>query len=131
MTSQRARSALIFLFLAGAAAGGCAGRPAGNTANRNTLTLDEMQQAGHADVFLTVQALRPQWLHRRGTTSLRASGGATIKVYLDDMLLGGPESMRQITTRSISSIRYYTDLEASERWGLDHGSGAIVVSTRR
>jgi len=129
MIHNRARIALITMVLAGAAA--CAGRPSGATGNRNVLALDEMQQAGHADVFLTVQALRPQWLHRRGTTSLNRSGGATIKIYLDDMLLGGPDSMRQVSTRSISSIRYYTELEASERWGLDHGSGAIVVTTRR
>jgi hypothetical protein len=34
-------------------------------------------------------------------------------------------------TRSIATIRWLDGLAASERWGLDHGAGAIVVSTRR
>jgi hypothetical protein len=54
-----------------------------------------------------------------------------VKVYLDGSLLGGTESLRQITTRSISTIRYLNGLEASERWGLDHDLGAIVVTTRK
>jgi hypothetical protein len=28
-------------------------------------------------------------------------------------------------------MRYFDGLQASQRWGLDHGMGAIVVSTRR
>lgn len=88
-----------------------------------------MAKAGYPDAFTTVQSLRPQWLQRRGSTSLRG-GEVQIKVYLDGTLLGGPENLRQITTRSISSIRYLDGLQASERFGFDHGQGAIVVSTR-
>jgi len=54
----------------------------------------------------------------------------SIKVYLDGSLMGGPEQLRQIQVRSISSIRFLDGLEATNRWGLDHGLGAIVVSTR-
>jgi hypothetical protein len=54
-----------------------------------------------------------------------------IKVYLDGTLLGGPDQLRQIMIRSITTIRWMDGLAASERWGLDHGAGAIVVSTRR
>ena len=97
-------------------------------ASRNLLTREEMLQAGYPDAFATVQSLRPQWLQRRGPTSLR--GTETIKVYLDGFLLGGPDNLKQIMIRSIATIRYMDGLEASERWGLDHGAGAIVVSTR-
>ena len=96
---------------------------------RAVLSSEEMLKAGFPDVFTTVQSLRPQWLQRRGGTSLRRSG--EIKVYLDGSLLGNTESLKQITTRSISTIRYFTGLEASERWGLDHDMGAILVTTRR
>ena len=88
-----------------------------------------MQAAGYTDALTTVQSLRPQWLHHRGATSINLP--ETVKVYLDDSLLGGPEQLRQITIRSISSMRYFDGLQASQRWGLDHGMGAIVVSTRR
>lgn len=51
-------------------------------------------------------------------------------MYLDDSLLGGPDYLKQIAVSSISSIRFVDGLDASNRWGLDHGMGAIVVLTR-
>jgi hypothetical protein len=88
-----------------------------------------MLQAGYSDAFTTVQTLRPQWLRQRGALSITQR--ESVKVYLDGSLYGGAESLRQITTRSISSIRYLDALEATQRYGLDHGQGAIVVSTRK
>lgn len=70
---------------------------------------------------------------RTGCRSAAAhpAGPKSIKIYLDGSLLGGPDQLGTIATRSVSSMRYYTGLEASERWGLDDGQGAIVVTTRR
>lgn len=104
------------------------GRRAGGSENRNVITTEEMRATGFADVFRVVEALRPQWLRTRGVTTL--AGRESVKVYLDDLLLGGPDQLQQITTRSISSIRYLDGNEATQRWGLDHGHGAILVLTR-
>jgi hypothetical protein len=125
------RALLVSALLLTAGVAGCFpknGATATAQAPRNMLSRDEMIQAGYPDAFATVQSLRPQWLQAKGATSIRAS--ETVKVYLDGTLLGGPDQLRQITTRSITSIRYLSGLEASERWGLDHGAGAIVVVTR-
>jgi hypothetical protein len=100
-----------------------------NRDQRTALLAEEMQAAGYSDALTTVQSLRPNWLRKRGASSITTV--ETIKVYLDDSLLGGPETLQQITIRSIASIRYFDGLEATQRWGLDHGQGAIVVSTRR
>lgn len=124
------RKVVLLAFVLLASVEACAPPTSGTTPadSRNVLSRDEMLQAGYPDAFGTVQSLRPQWLQRRGTTSLR--GGETIKVYLDGSLMGGPDQLRQIMTQSIANIRFLDGLEASERWGLDHGAGAIVVSTR-
>jgi hypothetical protein len=45
--------------------------------------------------------------------------------------MGGTDQLRQILVRSITTIRYMDALEATNRWGLDHGLGAILVSTRQ
>lgn len=126
MSLRIARLAALLLLVAACSKPAPSGSPA---QYRNTLSAEEMLRAGYPDAFTTVQSLRPAWLQRRGATSLR--GGTSIKVYMDGSLLGGIEQMRQVMTRSISSIRYLDGLEASERWGLDHGQGAIVVTTRR
>lgn len=122
------RVAYISLLLMVAA---CAGRSAGSgtRVDRALISEEELRAAGYHDAYSTVQLLRPQWLNRRGpsTITLRES----VKVYLDGSLLGGPEYLQQITVSSISSMRYLDGIEATQRWGLDHGLGAILVISRR
>jgi hypothetical protein len=98
-------------------------------ADRKLLTVEEIAKTGSTDAFTAVQALRPHWLTKRGVSSVNLR--ETIKVYLDGNLMGGPEFLRQISTNSISSIRHLDGLEATQRYGLDHGVGAILVFTRR
>ena len=97
-------------------------------ADRSLLNTEEIARAGAQDAYTAVQTLRPHWLSVRGASSFRQ--GVTVKVYLDGNLMGGPENLRQITTSSIREIRYMDGLEATQRYGLDHGQGAILVSTR-
>jgi hypothetical protein len=118
----------VFLLLLAACAT-VPGQRRGGGADHRVITEEEIRAAGYSDAFRLVQSLRPQWLRSRGVTSL--SQRETIKVYLDGSLLGGPEQLQQITASSISSVRFLDAIEATQRWGLDHGQGAIVVSTRR
>jgi hypothetical protein len=108
-----------------------AGTPSSSSprADRSQLTLEEINRTGSQDAYSAVQMLRPQWLTKRGTSSVNLS--ETIKVYLDGNLMGGPEFLRQIPTNSINTIRHLDGLEATQRYGLDHGVGAILVFTRR
>jgi hypothetical protein len=92
------------------------------------ITSDEMKQSSFANAYEVVETLRPQWFRTRGRASLSQS--VVVKVYLDGALLGGPDQMRHITTRALTSIRYLDGSEATLRWGLDHGQGAIVISTQ-
>lgn len=118
---------VVVLGLAGAA---CSTRSdSGSTrSNAKVITTAEMQASGHQDAYSLVQTLRPQWLRVRGTSSFNLT--ETVQVYLDGSRMGGPEQLRQISTHSISSLRYLDGLEATQRFGLDHGAGAIVISTR-
>ena len=128
-------------FLLGALIVGCVGNapppqtevvtqaPERRAASRNVLTGDDLDATRFRTAFEVVEALRPHWLRIRGNTSLRAV--ESVKVYLDDSLLGTPEQLKQVTTASIASIRFMDGPEASVRWGLDHGHGAIILSTRR
>lgn len=115
--------------VAGTATACASGRPGSESRrDQRTLMAEELRASGYQDAFSAVQALRPQWLWTRGTTSINQA--ETVKVYLDGSLMGGVEQLRQIPVRSIASIRHLDGLEATNRWGLDHGLGAIMVSTR-
>lgn len=117
--------AALALPLSACASGGSG---SGSRTEQRTLAAEEMQGSGYQDAFSAIQALRPQWLWTRGATSIHQT--ESVKVYLDGSLLGGVDQLRQIPVRSIATIRRLDGLEATNRWGLDHGLGAILVSTR-
>lgn len=125
---MRYLGALAAVLLAAACAGGPAPRSTSASGPR-VIDTAELQASAYATAFDAVQALRPQWLRARGRTSLTQQ--EFVKVYLDNSLMGGPEQLRSITLKSVSTIRYLDGVEATQRWGLDHGQGAISVSTRR
>jgi hypothetical protein len=97
--------------------------------DRNLLESEEILQSGTSDALSAVRTLRPQWLRHRGVSSINLR--ESIKIYVDNTLVGGPDYLRQITTNSVESMRYMDGLEATQRWGLDHGVGAIMVFTVR
>src|SRR5262245_12918747 len=112
MTAARARiTGLLLLMLIA----GCGGRGVARADRqlRTLLSSEEMLAAGYPDAFTTVQSLRPHWLNQRGVSSLTAR--EFVKVYLDGSLLGGPDQLKQITVRSIGTIRYLDGLEATQR----------------
>ena len=53
-----------------------------------------------------------------------------IWVYYDQTRLGGVETLRTVTVNSIAYIRHYSGLDATTRWGIDHGAGVIFISSR-
>jgi hypothetical protein len=108
----------------------CSGRGApSERRDPSVLTEAEIEASGYTDAFSMVQALRPQWLRTRGATSLTQR--EFVQVYVDGSRMGSPETLQQLPVSTISSMRYLTGLEATQRWGLDHGAGAIVVLTKR
>jgi hypothetical protein len=50
-------------------------------------------------------------------------------VYLDGVRMGGIDQLRTIDVRPVTYIRFFDGIAATARWGLDHGAGAIYVST--
>lgn len=109
---------------------GCAasGRKASAPADRSALTPEEIRSTAGTNALTVVQTLRPQWLRMRGTSTLDRR--ESVKVYLDGSLMGGADQLRHINAHSISSMKHLDGLEATQRYGLDHGQGAILVFTR-
>jgi hypothetical protein len=92
------------------------------------ITQEQIRQNRFTNAYDVVAALHANWLQPRGTDSFNTP--SQVQVYYDNSRLGGIETLRTLTTQSIVYIRYYNGTEATTRWGLDHGAGAIVVSSR-
>jgi hypothetical protein len=107
----------------------CGPRAVGTPRDRNFITTEELRASGRADAYAAVEALRPLWLRSPGPSSI-ALGRQSVQVYLDGSLMGELGQLRQIPTHSVSSMRFIDGPDATQRWGLNHGMGAIVVATR-
>ena len=116
----------LSIIIAGCAAGGATS--SGPRSDRSALTAEEIQSTGGTDALTVIQTLQPQWLQMRGTATLDRR--ASVKVYLDGSLMGGPDQLRHINAHSINSMKHLDGMEATQRYGLDHGQGAILVFTR-
>lgn len=127
----KGRIAVLLIALSGSA---CSIRPQVDTSggipspDLTVITRGQLLQNHFHDVYDAVASMRANWLQLRGPDSfVRPS---QILVYLDDIRVGGIETLHSIPIGSVQYLRHIDGLEATSRWGVDHGAGVIFVSTR-
>jgi hypothetical protein len=108
---------------------GCAGASTGARPrfDFSVLTHEQLDERNYQNVLEAVQTLRANWLNERGPDSFASP--SRIWVYLDNTRMGGVQSLAQIPTRSISSVRRVSGIDATARWGIGHSAGVISVMT--
>ena len=135
MSSRRTGTVALALFLASIPILGCAstgGQSGGESVDPNRLTREEILGAEATNLYEVVQRLRPRWLVVRSQRSF--SMETEIVVFQNDMDLGGPEALRQMTPELAYEIEYLEGSRAATALpGLMSGrhiQGAIIVRTR-
>jgi hypothetical protein len=126
MRTASVRPAILSLLVAACAARTPSGQ--GPLPDRDVLTQADLVEHHFATAYEAVQALRPNWMQVRGANTLLNPQNQVI-VYLNDTRLGGVDTLKQITTPAIVTIRHLDGIAATARWGLDHGQGVILVTT--
>jgi len=119
---------LIFLVLIGCASGGGTSRPT-TSHNRNLISEAEIRESHAQDVYQLVRELRAFWLSTRGVTSVRDP--MPVMVYIDGVRAGSTERLRDLQPKDVSELRYLSSTEATQMYGTNHPSGAILVTSRR
>lgn len=123
-------------------------RPGGRTApeptpRRDVLTREEVQDNQGGSLYEIIRSTRPEWLRTRGIGSMRetprgaAAGGTvvinpgipSIRVYLDDVELGGVNALRSLAPGMVEEVVFLDSAAATHRWGAGHLHGAILVRT--
>ena len=117
---------ILLLVMAACASSGTQRR----TVRRDTrsLSAEEIRTSSASNLYDVIRSHRPEWLIKRGQTSINLEGD--IVVYVDNVALGGPESLRSIDVQSVQFVRFLNASEAQMRFGVGHMHGAIVVTTR-
>ena len=112
-------------------AAGCASTGSGGGSNRAVITAEEIQASQASNVFQLIQSVRGSWLTSRGPMTLQAGGADNpeIVVYVDGTRFGGVNELRGLATPGITLIQRMSASEATQRFGIGHSLGAILVST--
>jgi hypothetical protein len=122
-----------FHVLALAAAIACASAGAGSAGsvrNTNVITEQEIAASHESNAYDIISVLRPTYLKTRGHNTIHGAGSDFATVFMDGQHYGELTSLRNIPAAQIREIRYYGATEASNKFGLQAGGGAIDVRTR-
>jgi hypothetical protein len=124
------RLTTVVILLSVAAACASSGTQRRTAARRDTrsLSAEEIRTSSASNLYDAIRSHRPEWLIKRGQTSINLEGD--IVVYIDNVALGGPESLKSIDVQSVQHVRFLNASEAQMRFGVGHMHGAIVVTTR-
>jgi hypothetical protein len=119
--------------LMGALALGAACATGGERAGGSGAVLDaaEIQAAGPQirTAYDAIEQLRPQFLRTRANPTVGGSRLDPVRVYVDGTPWGEPESLRSMRAEEVVRIRFIRPNDAQTRYGLNHGSGALEVTT--
>ena len=98
--------------------------------DRQLLTRDAILSTQYTNMYDVIQALRGNWLRTRAAESIQGKS-STVQVYLDNQRLSGADELKSMPPTNVATVRYYDPIQASARWGMDHGAGAIYILTAR
>jgi len=122
LVRRLALAALVSFSAACASHGASSPRP-----NRDVLTQQEMLAGHFITVGDAVSALRSNWLNVHPNTLTTTQ--EDVVIYYDSNRLGGPGELGNINVRDVRYVRHLDAVEATQRYGVGHSQGAIVVSS--
>ena len=128
--SSPTRFSLLSLTLLVACAGGTrGGSQTPRPRSAGVLTGAEMREAGFRDAYEALVALRPEILFRARDAVADNHAPVEPVVYIDDQVAGGLETLRQISTSWVASIRLIKMSTPEPQFMSGVRTGAIVVRT--
>jgi len=132
MNGTRQRRAMVVLLSAGMLWGCASTKAEKQSTDPNLITREQIMATNANNLHDVVMRLRPQWLRTPAATSINMN--TEIVVFQDQMQLGGPDALRQLSPELAYEIRYMDGVRASAVLpGLMSGrhiEGVIIVSTK-
>lgn len=98
--------------------------------DRNLITADEIARSDASNAYEAVERLRPAFLHTRGAQSIQNPEPPTPMIYLDGMRYGTLQTLSTVPAIGILSIQYLNPVDATQRFGMGHAGGAILITTK-
>lgn len=93
-----------------------------------TLTQAELAATNSGNLYDAIAKLRPDWLTSRGPTSVTDPTPTAADVFMNGILLGNVEHLREVRVLDVSQVRYWPAGEAAARFGMGHPRGVIELT---
>jgi len=97
----------------------------------NLITQEEIEYSKATTALEAIERVRPSMLRVRMGAASDQGEAVMIKVYLDNILQGDPETLRSLEATRVKEIRYLNATDATQLKGTGHTAGAIMVTTKR
>lgn len=109
--------------------GACTGGNQLSGDDPDKITQEQIEKAGTtSNAYVLVQRLHPDWLQKRGTSSINRV--SDVVVYVEGNRRGGPSSLRQINVMDVEFIEHLNSDEATLEYGSGHDHGVIQVELK-
>ena len=101
--------------------------------NSHTLTLEEIERSQiGGTAYEVISRLRPAFLVGRGEVTVMGPPESKFpSVYLDGVLYGDINSLRNLDASHIGEVRMYQAWEAQTKFGTGNNGGVIAITSRR
>lgn len=112
----------------------CAGGPRPGASTRqedpNLVTTEELRTAFTINLYDFLRSRRPMWFSRARPSTILPGSEPGVTVFLDNIRFGNILSLRQLTTASVTAVRFYGRTSAEAQFGPGYLGGVIQVVTR-
>ena len=98
--------------------------------DRNVITTDEISRVSATTAWDIVVSLRPTFLRSRGQASFNPGAKSEPTVFLENVEVGGPASLKQIQASQVAEIRFIEGWDTEAKFGPGFRTGIIQVLTR-
>lgn len=95
--------------------------------DRDRITRNEILQTDALNAYQAIVALRPNWLHDRGATSILNPKSGRPHLYVDGSQVGPLDDLVLIQVTDIREVRFWSPGQAGARFGMGHPRGVIEV----
>ena len=106
--------------------------PDGSSANsrKNVITQEQLSGTNSDNLYEAIEKIHPDWLTNRGPTSVSNPAPTVVSVYMNGMMLGKADYLREMHVLDVSEVRYWDAGQATARFGNGHPRGVIEVTRK-
>ena len=135
MTHAKLAGVALACLLAGcgsasSAAGGPQTQGSPERQNRSVITQAQLAATNSETLYDAISKLHPDWLSARGPTSVSDATPTGVSIFMNGVLLGKAETLRDIRVLDVSEIRYWDAGQAAARFGMGHPRGVIEITRK-